>query len=85
MARRKRPDTEATPRWVDATFPLSDLVTARLRGNALHPEDAYLQIFIEDGEEAEGGTMRMVGSNTLKKLYVQLGDFLAKLESPEVH
>jgi hypothetical protein len=83
--RRKRSEPEATPRWVDVPFSLSDLVTARLRGNALHPEEAYLQIFIETSEESEGGTMRMVGSNTLKTLYVQLGEFLAKLGSPEVH
>jgi hypothetical protein len=85
VTRRKRTEPDATPKWVDATFPLSDAVTARLRGNAVHAEEAYLQIFVEDSEDAEGGSMRMVGLNTLKTLYVELGQFLAKLASPEVH
>jgi hypothetical protein len=85
MTRRRKPDTESTPRWVDATFPLSEMVTARLRGNGLRPEEAYLQIFVEDSEGAEGGSMRMVGINALRTMYVELGQFLAKLESQEIH
>jgi hypothetical protein len=83
--RRKKPDTEATPQWIHHTFPLTALATGKLRGNALHPEEAYLWVAFESDEENDGGELKVKGANALKTLYVELGQFLAKLASPEVH
>jgi hypothetical protein len=89
--RRKNPDApHANPRLVDSTFGLSEVVTARLRGFAAKPDEAYLQIFVEDsmdseGNIREGGIMRFVGLDSLKILASHLQDFVAKMESQGDH
>lgn len=73
---------------VDMSFGLGDLVTCRLIGNAASGAADTAQMRLmrspENPEEIVLG-LHVDGIAALKTLYVQLGQFLSKMDSPEVH
>lgn len=81
--RSSRKIEDATPRWVDKTFPLSENVMGRLRGNAQEEEGAYLLLTCEGEDGAEN--TRLISLGTLKKLCAELQDFIARMQSMGGH
>jgi hypothetical protein len=89
--RRKRPDAaHSTPRLVDMSCGISDLITARMRGFASAPDEAALTLFVMAAVDPEGNSsgstyLQIDGLDALKLLTAHLQDFIMKMESEGNH
>ena len=88
--RRKRSEPDATPRLVDMTCGVTEIITARMRGFAGAPDEAFLRLFVtdtvdEDGNHSGAMTIQLDGLDGLKVLCAHLQDFITKLESQGNH
>ncbi len=83
--RKRKTQLDSTPEIVDKVFAMSDVVTVRLKGDKNLSDEAAFILMAEETDEEPGRTMRIVGMCGMKVLCSELQDFIARMESRDVH